>query len=73
MANRWDKQSYEYEGTDPFNLEDDAFPVTVGLIEIYAGRKQVEVVDELLETLSRPDTRKVLLQIKKRLEDQLPK
>jgi len=73
MANRWDKQSYEYEGIDPFNLEDDAFPITVGLIEGYAINKQIETVDQLLTILTRPDTQKVLKELRETLTKELIK
>jgi len=73
MDNNWASNSYQYNGADPFNLEDDAFPITVGLINQYVAEKQIEVVDELLTTLTRTDSREVLEKLRIELEKGLPK
>jgi len=71
MDNNWASKSYEYKGPDPFQFEDDAFPITVGLIQIYGIERQIEIVDELLVVLTRPDTRKVLEGLKENLQKEL--
>lgn len=47
MGNEWQDSRYTYEGVDPFQLEDSAFPITVNAIERYGIRMKIEMLEEL--------------------------
>lgn len=64
MVNDWQNNAYIYKKTDPYQLEDDAFPITVSLINDYANQKQLELLDELSAILTRSDSQEVLEKMK---------